>query len=128
MKKLITFLFCTFLFVNIQAQTIGLNIGDQVPTLNYWNQDSTAQIALSSLQGKLYWLIFGHRGAGLAEEKVPTKCILITPIRTPNFARYKAKGFILNQYQLVLNNQFFNYFFFGGGICNVYKIHSISNI
>ena len=40
------------------AHLIGLNFCDQAPELNFWNQDSSKQIALSSLRGKLVLVDF----------------------------------------------------------------------
>jgi thiol-disulfide isomerase/thioredoxin len=58
MKKLFALLIYASSVITLQAQTIGLNIGDQAPALNFWNQDSSLQISLSSLQGKIVLVDF----------------------------------------------------------------------
>jgi thiol-disulfide isomerase/thioredoxin len=58
MKAFKIVIFFIVLSFKPHAQVIGLNICDQAPELNYWNQDSTIQIALSSLRGKIVLVNF----------------------------------------------------------------------
>jgi len=57
-KNILIFLIFSFVYFNSNAQNEGLNIGDKAPELNYWNPDTTQQIALSSLLGKVVLLDF----------------------------------------------------------------------
>src|ERR1700740_130351 len=68
-----------------QAQVIGLNIGNEAPELNFWNQDSTKQIALSSLRGKIVLVDFWASWCG--------GCRISNTYLVPIYEKYKNKKF-----------------------------------
>ena len=88
MKILNIIILIGFLSVSIdsvQAQVIGLNIGNEAPELNFWNQDSTKQIALSSLRGKIILVDFWASWCG--------GCRIDNTYLVPIYRKYKSKEF-----------------------------------